>query len=516
MPNRPKRHTRVLWPIFLATVLITGCGGGSGTSNPDTQANAAGSSGEDASPQPVRQTWYFSADDGVFGEELWKTDGTADGTERVTNVSLTGDSSPQSIRRLGDGVYFSAIGPDGARELYSHNGVKADAEALGAEIVRDLMPPMGGATFSSNPKSLGTINDRLVFQAEGYNSYPATSGDTTGLELFVSDGSESETVLLKDFSGDAGDGLTNPPAGVVVGDHLYVTGAGLWVWQTDGTPAGTAKLTSPAREPSGPAELTAFSGRLFFVASDTTVADTADVGRELWTYNPLSDTLISEDIYPGHVGNDANDSNPNHLTVVGNQVVFFAQNNIDSTTQGLYRTNNGIAYLIQNLNNPTKLVTLSPEPGNDTFLLVAENSSGEERTFVSDGSSAGTEVLLENGTETPVLNEALGYLGNQLVFSATTAGSGMEPWITDGTASGTVKLRDIVVGASGSSPEPLVDVSQHPTGAISLGRVIFIACDAQNGCEPWVTDGTPGGTALLKNINPNNDASGSTSPVKAP
>ena len=42
--------------------------------------------------------------------------------------------------------------------------------------------------------------------------------------------------------------------------------------------------------------------------------------------------------------------------------------------------------------------------------------------------------------------------GARVVFAATTAAAGSEPWITDGTTAGTFQLGDLAGGATGSTP----------------------------------------------------------------
>ena len=62
---------------------------------------------------------YFSADDGVSGEELWVSDGSEDGTYRLTDINEgSKDSSPRSITESGGAIYFSAKSDQYGRELW--------------------------------------------------------------------------------------------------------------------------------------------------------------------------------------------------------------------------------------------------------------------------------------------------------------------------------------------------------------------------------------------------------------
>ncbi|HAK77573.1 MAG TPA: hypothetical protein DCM71_11840, partial [Runella sp.] len=52
--------------------------------------------------------FYFRANDGTNGIELWKTDGTADGTVMVKDINPSGNSSPAGFTVLGTNLYFQA------------------------------------------------------------------------------------------------------------------------------------------------------------------------------------------------------------------------------------------------------------------------------------------------------------------------------------------------------------------------------------------------------------------------
>lgn len=73
-------------------------------------------------------------------------------------------------------------------------------------------------------------------------------------------------------------------------------------------------------------------------------------------------------------------------------------------------------------------------------------------------------------------------------FFASTASTGDELWVSDGTPSGTMMLKDIEPGASSSTPHNMVEVN---------GKVYFAATTSSTGTELWVSDGTAAGTNMV-------------------
>ena len=74
-------------------------------------------------------------------------------------------------------------------------------------------------------------------------------------------------------------------------------------------------------------------------------------------------------------------------------------------------------------------------------------------------------------------------------------------WKSDGTASGTVMVKDINSGSGSSSPSYLTAVGN---------TLYFQASDGTNGAELWKSDGTASGTVMVKDIN---SGSGSSYPA---
>ena len=68
----------------------------------------------------VGNTLYFSANDGAYGTELWKSDGTASGTVMGKDIYPgSSSSSPNSLTVLGNHLYFTANDLYAGIELHS-------------------------------------------------------------------------------------------------------------------------------------------------------------------------------------------------------------------------------------------------------------------------------------------------------------------------------------------------------------------------------------------------------------
>jgi len=198
---------------------------------------------------------YFAAN-----EELWKTDGTSNGTRRVAAVDPGTPSSSADNREAFANVSTQLFFAGDGQGIELH---RSDGTSNGTYQVRNIvgLNPSGSYEDSSFPYDLTELNGVLIFTAFDYDH---------GRELWRSDGTLNGTYLLKDI-------LPGYPSSFLreitrLGDRLYFVANdgrhGHELWVTDGTADGTQLVEDllPGPMSSQPTHLQVKDGVLYFLA----------------------------------------------------------------------------------------------------------------------------------------------------------------------------------------------------------------------------------------------------------
>jgi ELWxxDGT repeat protein len=258
---------------------------------------------------------------------------------------------------------------------------------------------------------------------------------------------------------------------------------------------GTIQVaTIPRSASGGPAHtLMSAGGRLFFVASDDAH------GQELWTSDGTAGgTHILKDIVAG-----SNGLNPTGLTDVNGTLFFFVQIGdgpqlwkSDGTAGGTVQVKD-LGYGGNGGFEPANFTVVG------TRLFFTAGSRIEDLgLYVSDGSVSGTLRLKDiRHEDTP---PSLAAINDRLLFAIDDGERGRELWKSDGTLPGTALVKDINVGPIGSAANNIHQVTND-------GWALFAASDGLGGVELWSTNGTAAGTQRLQDIAPGAPSSNPTS-----
>jgi ELWxxDGT repeat protein len=256
---------------------------------------------------------YFAASgtdaDGYGTDELWVTDGTAAGSQRILRPSYSNVVTAE-FARLGNSTYLLTSSqlwrtdatPAGthkvfeATDLARASGLTAWQDSLFFTAAVGSQFPQERWLFRSNGTALGTVPlARVGPETYGYqvtiltplgNSlYFRGSDPAHGEELWATDGTAAGTRRVADIAPGA---ASSSPRGITAaGGRLFFAADdgehGFEPWQSDGTAAGTRLVAdlAPLGFSSDPAEFTAAAGLLYFRADD------GARGAELWAH-PLA------------------------------------------------------------------------------------------------------------------------------------------------------------------------------------------------------------------------------------
>ena len=138
-------------------------------------------------------------------------------------------------------------------------------------------------------------------------------------------------------------------------------------------------------------------------------------------------------------------------------------------------------------------------PFNGKLFFVANDGTNGVELWSSDGSAGGTAMLKDiysgSSSGSPGNLRVVSIGGNsRLVFSANNGVNVNEVFTSDGTASGTVLLADIVPsGSSSNAPGEFTSFNS---------KMYFAGTNGADGRELFTSDGTQGGTYMSVDLYP--------------
>jgi ELWxxDGT repeat protein len=189
------------------------------------------------------------------------------------------------------------------------------------------------------------------------------------------------------------------------------------------------------------------------------------------------------------INTTSNGSSADNYTEGPGGLTYFTAELPNSMGRKLFKTDGTVAGTVQ-------VGNLSADRTDMAFLNGLLYFSRNGTLWATDGTEAGAYQVKTSGN-IPTGIYFLTASNGKLVFIGTTGTEGQEPWVSDGTDAGTFILKDIYPGATGSNNPGYS--SFHPVDV--NGIVFFRARDTPaNGFELWKTDGTAAGTMLVKNI----------------
>lgn len=150
---------------------------------------------------------------------------------------------------------------------------------------------------------------------------------------------------------------------------------------------------------------------------------------------------------------------------------------------------------------PTRLTNV-----NGTLFFIADDGTHGYELWKSDGTASGTVLVKDiNPGSAKSYARSFTNVNGTLFFTADDGVHGSELWKSDGTETGTVMVKDIFPGSYGSEVTGSGSYFANVNGTLFFIAADGVTANAFNGSnagELWKSDGTEAGTVLVKDIEP--------------
>lgn len=430
----------------------------------------------------------------------------------------------------------------GTKMIASYDDYVEDFTARGPDIIfenstRQVFNMTMAGTINALHDFGGVSVDRLL----SFNA--SISFISTREGLWVTDGTSGNTIeLLPDVVDVFEVFVTNNKAYFTGLDAVNTT---FDFYESDGTPGGTtsfAEIRDSEATPyvTSPPQIASINDQL--ICPVTTVAS----GMELAIVSATGKEII-KDINAGLNGSD-----PHNFYTFNNMLYFAANDGLNGmevwTTDGTPANTQMLKNIVEGtasgvttkdlfeLNDGIFFSAHSSGLIDDVWKTTGHGADAEQYFFTNSGNILGTAgdtifmitspmfIYKGNGVEEPKLvadlstsiGEALHpssnfSLGDMFIYNLFAFGGGtpygQELWTIDWHTPGTALLKDIGPGLTDGVFGMNYGEAEQRFLKVSETKAIFAADDGVNGVELWTTDGTTGGTSMVKDIKPGNASS---------
>ncbi|WP_394992272.1 ELWxxDGT repeat protein [Emticicia sp.] len=460
------------------------------------------------------KSYFLTLSSTTFQWSVCETDGTSAGTVIKFNIGTATGGKYADLYKIGNNLYYNYDG-----YYYRVNGALNGGISIGQGKMMNLVV-FGDYIYyniynnSTNPitasirrvslttyideafKGTGTgtsYDKQFVYNGALHFTETANNGTNQSNSLWKTDGNIANTALY--FSNNnVKDGDAYLKGGKDVNGIVYFTafdGTSTQVWKTDGTNAGTIKLSNiPNLYLTEIMEMSANIGNTFFF---TVRRDSGGI-LDLWKSDGTvaGTVLLKSNIY--YFLNTSSTGEVDNL-FVNNGFLYFSVRN-SSYGMELWKTDGTVAgtTLLKSFEMGYEGgITGLNSIGNNVFFYA--NDGAVWGLYKTDGTPSGT-ILLKNNSTTSGRFESVAW-NSYLYFGFSTSDKGNELWKTDGTVAGTQMVKDIVEGSYGSGPRNF----------LVFNNTLFFAAGAGigvgNGSHLWKSDGTRFGTQLVKSFTIN-------------
>lgn len=395
-----------------------------------------------------------------------------------------------------------------------------DGTVAGTSMLKELNPTNN---VIANPNIFANIGSNTTFV---YNKK----------QLWFSDGTDANTIKLKEFTGSSSLSIK----GLTAFNNKFYFAFTHELWETDGTIAGTKLVFSNANGDGGIQAIINRGSDLLLLlergvhlftgaTSSTTKLSTPDItyireyhaaatsrtffvgnykneGYRIWVTNGTSvGTYSLSPVWP-------DSATPTSIMyTLGNDLLFSSGSHL-----GEYHI--GELWYSDGTNEGTKLIKDINQTGNIGSNPSFQTVLNGKLIFAADDNIHGRELFSFDGTTTTLIKDInpgfqsstphdFYVLNNEIVFKAYTLNNGLELWKTDGTESGTILIKDINPNQGDAFLNDNRAYVRLQQFKLFNNELYFYANNGTNGMEIWKTNGTSAGTIMLKDINPGANSS---------